>query len=280
MLRSLLWTAGLLVLGPITLALPSIIISGALTACTKAAGHPHRTRSIAGTVGAFAIMGCTALLGAALLALYGRAMVSEEGLPSWLIYPAAWLVGLSPLVIAFGEMGSTGNPDSARAIRAGYYASLAIAAILGIAMLASERVAISVTTTLGVAFDVVSRGLSSVSTLLWWGFLAFVGWIAWSIARHAFAETRTPWRTAAKAAGWIVGLAVLAAYGVGQKSDPDCAPDPLYGGCSSYSVPTSGAERFRAAGAILLLIGAPVALAGWSTRARFPDPDQSMSETR
>jgi hypothetical protein len=99
--------------------------------------------------------------------------------------------------------------------------------------------------------------------LIVWAARFFVMWFAWSVARRLFQMSSNHKRTARKAAAAVVGVAGFAALMAGQASDPDCDPDPLYGGCDTIQAyPVNASDRFDRGIIIFLLIAPPVLAAG------------------
>lgn len=104
-----------------------------------------------------------------------------------------------------------------------------------------------------------------------WIFRVLLVYIAWTVAQSAFRESRSFRYTAVNAALVVLGLAAFQAFNAGTAPDPDCDPDPLYGGCSRYTVEEVTLEdRAETAGKVLLWIGIPTLLAGVVEYRRRP----------
>lgn len=107
-------------------------------------------------------------------------------------------------------------------------------------------------------------------------------WVAFIIAFDALAESSTPRRSVAKILAYLVTVLALAVALTGSEAVPDCDPDPLYGGCSTWSWPTSqvAMDRFLF---ILAYAGIPVLLGcagGYALRRRrglSMDPRSDLS---
>lgn len=95
-------------------------------------------------------------------------------------------------------------------------------------------------------------------TIVGWGFRLLVLYLAWVVARDAFLNSAMPRRTTVKAFGYVLALAGLAAVTAACHDEPDCEPDPVFGGCSSTCETTSLRDRTRVAATTAGLLAVPI----------------------
>ena len=95
-----------------------------------------------------------------------------------------------------------------------------------------------------------------LNDILGWVVRAVIVLVAYGVSSTAFQESRSPRQTAWKAAGVVIGLSVFAWLTAGCDCDPD---DPFTEeGCSWICEDVTRAERGRAAGLVLIMVGGPM----------------------
>jgi len=90
-----------------------------------------------------------------------------------------------------------------------------------------------------------------------WALRGLCAWLAFSIARRSFMETRTPRRTSLRAAAWVLGIAAFGVLTEGHRTDEDCDSALLDDDCPGYWVSVTPAKRLATGEFWMALVGVP-----------------------